>query len=358
MNGPNSWPAKFRDERIDPKVRALEFRPLRDGDESTCLETFNEVFSELDSSFQRRDAAQWRWLYRQNPAGLRYFVAMASDGRLAAQFPALPSRLVLDGAITGAAQVVDSLVRSEWRKGSHDGPSTFALVGESGTQHCFDSGDVLMFGYPVPRALQMGTRYLEYRVLRVVDYLLRIVGRFDAEGPGEIEVVRGWPADEELDAFERRTRGERRIGLVRDAAWFRWRFGGPTAAVYEPLHVRRDGVFVGFAVLRPGQALGSEGSCAIADWLLADEDDAAFDGLLAGCERFAREQGAPSLLCVQAPWTRHRKMLRERSFGVMPSAWTMERKLTYRIRPDHEAILTEDRLANDWYYTLGDSDLV
>ena len=50
-------------------------------------------------------------------------------------------------------------------------------------------------------------------------------------------------------------------------------------------------------------------------------------------------------------------MLRGRGFGIEPSSNTMERRLTYRTNPDLPG-LTPELLAERWYYTLGDSDLV
>jgi hypothetical protein len=76
--------------------RAYTVRPWRPGDEAGILALFNSVFGEGDPNFQPRTPEQWRWLYRDNPAGSQIVVASIARNRRPAHrsFGARPEMLM------------------------------------------------------------------------------------------------------------------------------------------------------------------------------------------------------------------------------------------------------------------------
>ena len=341
---------------IDPKVAALDFRAYRPGDEAAILRAFNAVFGG-HPDFEPRTLASWRWQFADNPFGLRYQLAVTPDGEVAAQYPCTPAPFVTPEGIRSVAQAVDIMARPEWRKGAHPGPSAFAIVGERASLECFERGEIMIYGYPMPRALAMGLRYLNLDVVRIVDYLVRQVGVVGPDVPPGIELREGMPEDAELDRIERATRAGRKLATLRDARWFRWRYATCPHAAYSFVQARRAGELVGLLVLRCPHATALRGA-TIADWIAVDHDDEVIDALIAHVEGRVRATGGQGMAAIAPPWSPEFHELRARKFGVIPTAWTIERHLTYRVPPALAGTLSRERLAEEWYYTFGDSDLV
>ena len=69
----------------------------------------------------------------------------------------------------------------------------------------------------------------------------------------------------------------------------------------------------------------------------------------------AREEERERLLVVLPPWTREAAFLQSQGFHWVPSKQYLERRLGSYLWKE---VMTSEWLADHWYYTLGDSDLV
>ncbi len=96
---------------------SYEVRPYRAGDEHGLIELWNTVFGEGAERFEPRTLAQWRWLWADNPMGRQIMLAVAASGQVIAHYGALPARIACGGAVHVSAQMIDSMVHPDWRKG-------------------------------------------------------------------------------------------------------------------------------------------------------------------------------------------------------------------------------------------------
>ena len=333
----------------------LDIRFYRPGDEEQILRTFNMVFREVcGPSFADRTMAQWRWQYLDNPVGNRISLAVAKDGTVVSQYAGVPLRADTAFGEQIFVHCVDSMTHPDWRKGLKR-PGIFVLTGWPFSAHSRKIGDALLYGFPVEMAERIGRKYLEYHFLRVIDFLARDAALEPLPLPAGFTVakVKAVPAD--VDALYQRMRAGKQCLLRRDRSYLNWRYVQiPSHADYELWEVRHGATLRAFLVLRPVHELAPD-SCTIADFVVGADDHAALDALLHIATSQARQRDRKRTMTVLPDWSPEATALRARGFATLPSANWLERRLVYLITGSP---MTEPFLAERWWYTLGDSDLV
>lgn len=336
--------------------RSYDIRPYRPGDEPSILAGFNRVFREVcGEGYVDRTPESWSWQFEGNPAGARIWVATTPDGEVAAHYAGVPQ--ICDTAFGPKVFVhaVDSFVVPEHRAGLKR-PGLFVTTARPWFAACEAEGDALVYGYPVRVAERIGERYLGYTHVRVVDYLCRSAADGSVEHPADVQVARVHAVPADVDELYAEFAATRACLLRRDQRYLDWRYASsPEASTQYEFHAaRRDGKLVGFLVLRPVHEL-APGSCTIADWLCAPGDSGARDALLATATRVARERGREQVMAVFSDSSDERRELLEAGFQVVPSGQFLERRLGHNSFDDR---LTTEWLRENWWYTVGDSDLV
>jgi hypothetical protein len=229
-------------------------------------------------------------------------------------------------------------------------------------------GDAVLYGYPMPRAEEMGQRFLGYRRLCVVDYLCRPINTTRRSGaaraaPGvresgadQVTIDRIEHLGPEIDALYAALAATETCLLVRDAAYLQWRYLDHPEQPYEIYTARRRGVLAGVMVLRPHHD-SIANVCTIADWMVPDRHPSVIEALLSTATTRGRELDRWAVLAVFANNSEEHAILLARGFQVIPSATIMERRLTVWNGPAFPE-LADDFLIENWWYTIGDSDLV
>jgi hypothetical protein len=332
----------------------LTIRPYRPGDEAAILKTFNLVFREVcGPDYVDRTLQQWRWAYEHNPAGQRISIAVADDGTVASQYAGMPMRYDTPWGEQLFVHCVDSMTHPDWRQGLK-AKSLFVETCMPFWAHSREIGDALFYGFPVDAAYRIGKRYLEYEMMRVIDFVIRErdAGPLEAPAGLVVEQVDVVPAD--VEALYAQVRADKQCLLRRDARYLDWRYvQNPAAADYELWAVRRGGALCGLMVLKPGSGLAPD-ACTIADWLVPEADADAADALLARAVARQHDEGRQRLMAVFPPWSHEHAHLLARGFVETPSSTWLQRRLIHNIC---KAEITPEFLAERWWYTLGDSDL-
>ncbi|MHC5064278.1 MAG: hypothetical protein ACYTG5_09920 [Planctomycetota bacterium] len=335
-------------------MASYQIRLYQPGDEQGILESFNRVFREVcGPEYVDRKIDFWHWQFEQNPNGHRISVAETDDGVIAAHYGGVPLTIASEFGDLVFTHIVDSFALPEHRAGLKR-PGLFVETAYPWFDLCREKGDALMYGYPVKAAERVGTRYLEYNFLRIVDYLCRDVQSGSIEVPADvsIEEVTTPPAD--ADALFARLAAERACLTRRDRAYLQWRYVDIPGDDYRILLARRSGELAGLMVLRVQHELIPD-ACTIADWVLPSVDAEVTAGLLARATEIARETGRKTLMSVFSPTSPEYEVFRQQGFAVQSSSQYLERRLTQR---SYHPQVTADWLTENWWYTLGDSDLV
>ncbi|MCB9882771.1 MAG: GNAT family N-acetyltransferase [Planctomycetes bacterium] len=339
----------------------IEFREYRPGDEAGILATFNTTFSESwTEGYVDRGLAHWRWLYELNPAGRRIVIGVDDDGTVACQYAGIPMRVLgPEGRELSFFHAVDSMVHPAYRKGLRK-RGLFLEVAERYFERFGGHDDHLGFGYPVRAAWRIGERYLGYGLVRTVDFLVReiepsrVVGSA-SETPADIEVRPvDWVRDgTALDALFARVGASYACVTIKDARYLSWRYGPDAPIRYEVLIAHSGATPAGLAVVRTSGSLVPD-SATIGDLLVAPGDEPTLNALVASAQDLAIRDACRSLIAVENPCLFAATHLRTLGFESHPSSNWFERKLGSR---DWTSGLSQEWLASNWSYCLGDSDL-
>lgn len=329
-------------------------RPYEPGDEAGILATFNRVFEEIEGeAYRPRDLAEWRWLFPDNPDGVRSFVAVKDDdGTVLAQFAALPRATWLDGEVRTFIHGVDSFVHPEYRRGLKK-PGVFLETAVPMVAHYCGMGDdqdAVMWGLPVWAAFRIGKEALKEEVMRTE---LKLVARAEHVRHGaasgvEVEEVTAFP-DEVDGLFERAREPFGAIGL-RDRARLAWRFTGHPTRRYGIALARRGGELVWYAVVRPGHFDGEDVGL-VGDWLVAPGDVTAGSALRAWAWERAQADGQESLVTMLPDTCPDFLAFQHEGWRVRPTRY-------FSISRSWVKRYSVRWLYQRWYYNLAESDLV
>jgi len=347
-------------------------RPFEPGDEVSLLEAYNLVFGKDNPDYLPRTVAEWRWAFRENPAGTRVMVAV-KDGAVVAQNACLPVRVWIGGEERLFGQGVDSFCHPAHRAGLRRPglwvKTVWAFIDEYGGSE----KDLLHYGWPIWSAWRIGKTFLEYEVVRTQNLLVmtldepaRDPAALDAQlgelGLERLVIGAGAKGDavrfgEEARWLWDRLAGDWGVSAIRDAAFLNWRLVDHPRHSYTVLAARRaDGVLWGYAVYRHGDWIEKDMGLLV-DWLAPapSHADAGYsERLHAGLLALAASEAggrAKTLTGVFPDWSAEFTRFQERGWRVHPSEYFMIGR-SYHRRYD---MLW---LRSNWWYTLIDTDLV
>jgi hypothetical protein len=324
-----------------------EIRPFRPEDEDSLLETYNRVFAAEGTPPRTRE--EWRWAFERNPAGRRIFVALR-EGRVVAQYAAMPVRMRCEGRQVTALHIVDSMVHPEHRSGAQQ-PGLFVATARAFSEaYGGPERELLHFGWPVERAWRVGRRMLDYEIVRVQNAMVAeasSLARASALPDGVRAVERFGP---EFDALGERCAADVAACGLRGAAFLAWRYAEHPRRRYRSLAAGAPGSPEGLAVWRRAQFGGTEAACLV-EWLVPLGADDAARALLAAVAAEVRAAGLDTLALWCPEWSPWCADFQERGFRVQPTDY-LTTALSWSRR--HDLLWLRDH----WWYQLGDTDIL
>jgi GNAT superfamily N-acetyltransferase len=229
-----------------------------------------------------------RWKFLENPSGPAFGFG-AWDGERLAGFVALtPYRFAMSGEEILAAQGADTMVLAEYRgKGLFVELSERLLEGLRERRLLFRYSAPGLMSYPgyLKKLKHELVTYLPYWVkFRPIQWAKRKLGMKDQETNmaavqlsfNEYSVASIDRFGPEYDSFEKESRKENTISIIKNSAYLNWRYASHPLYTPAILECRKNGLLAGYAVLHGGNLLE----------LLAGEDNKAYDCLIRSAEAF------------------------------------------------------------------------
>ncbi len=317
------------------------FRELGEEDLDSFLRTRARCFPE-DKAL---DEAGFHALHSANPAGQRILIALKGD-EVVASYAAQPVRTRIGGEDKLFSHVVDSMVDPAHRAGLKN-PGLFVRTAEAFFERFSDS-DAVHYGWPVERALKIGRRFLEYRVLREELALVRELDETPREP--ELKVVQLDSLGPEVFALWERCASSWEASAVRDADFLRWRFMQHPRRSYSILACQEeDGALAGLCVVGRDE-LHSQGTRALADWLVPLGAERVASSLESAARSAARASGGQRLVASLPPWSEDFKVFQELSWKVQSTPYSLCAR-------SFERRIDLDLLGRGWWLTFADGDL-
>ena len=334
-------------------ARPYVVRPYAVGDEQGILTLFHRAFGTGDGRLPCRNLAWWRWEFAANPAGAQIMLALDPEtDTVIAQYAALSVRFSVEGRDEILTQPVDSMVDPLWR-----GTGVFLAVAKryfevfGNARHCLAS-----YGFPNTRARELGRRQLEY-VPTFAPITTLHANLFAGGGCRPLgaagrtldrtEVSRFGP---EVDALWAEVRDAYPFAIARDAAYLNWRFAdAPVPHRLFLLTDRSSGTLRAAFVLR--ERWCADSIVALADYVAAPDDAATLHATLAAAVQEARGRGFGRVETWLPPRSRLFDGARRLGFEseAAPSA------MVARFYRPHAPL---QWYLDNWYYTIGDSDVL
>jgi len=333
----------------------FELRAFRPGDEHKLLALHNAVFPDAEHGVSERSLEHWNWKFRDNPVGEPHIVvADAGSAGIVGTFTALPAYVWIEGERRLTAQGVDLVVLPEWRRRPAR-PGMFVHLSRYYLDHFCgrDEGKTLFtYGWPVPN-WRIGQKYLEYQMVCNWDMTFREVHAADFkphEGPAELEVRAVERFSTDLDPIFEGMKTEMPVLLDRSAATLNWRFASCPDRDYTLYECRdrRTGALRGACAYRAADFILDHAGF-IMEWVCPRDDADAALAMLGALERRAQQDGCPVLASV---------------WNAMDPRCLMLQKLGYLVRGTTYFIVVQTfkhdvpYLRENWYYTLGDCDMI
>lgn len=335
-------------EKPAKKAEGLEYTigPYEPGDEKEILRLFKKVFN-IDRSLEH-----WNWKFLDNPMGTHIYLAKLPSGRVISQFAGIPVKLKWGEKTCVFSQILDSMTDTEYRKGLKK-PGVFA-----GTCYKFvdyygrPDREIIMYGLPNPEAYRLGRRLLGYTHLSDVYNLSKDLKDLapQEEIPG-IQVEMKERFSDDLDDLWDWSKKDYSLAIIRDFTYLNWRYTLCPEVTYYIAEARResDGKLLGVGVLRSDFV--GQNVAVIVDLLLPREQEDAGRAIARHCESLAQKGGVEKIQCL-VPGYRWEHGLFTRM------GYTPEKTQFVLVGRTYSSELPLDWVKKNWYYTLGDFDIV
>lgn len=333
----------------------ISIGPYQVGDEPSILELFKLVFN-VD-----RSLAIWNWQFRDCPQGIHSFVGKLENGKVVSQFCGIPVKVKVHDRTLCFAQMVDSMVHPDFRGGLKK-KGLFASTVDAYVDHFGRiEREVIMMGLPNPEAFRVGRKLCGYvPMTKIYTHSKEVAPDPTLPMPPvdvgfrmnrfRVEITPRFAPD--LDGLWKRVSAKKNVIAWRDAEAMNWRYPSSPQWSYVLLEVRLapTNELAGVAVLRT-MWLGQP-DLVIADWLVDDAIEGAAEALLSTTEHLARKAGMSRVRCLLNPMCAESRFFEDADYVLTPTQFRMVSR-TYAAD-----VVTPDSLNHEWYYTLGDFDVV
>lgn len=334
-----------------------EIRQYRPGDEDKIVRTFNNIFSTGNPDYVPRTVEQWKWEWIDNPAGNQIMLGIEESGEVICQYCCLPCFVNLRGEKVVSGQGVDSFLDPTYRQGLKK-EGIFLRVARRYFKE-FAVPEITAFGYGFPndKAYRVGVKMLRYHEIRkpqttLFRNLFEMSDEADVGGKAsaavQIEEVESF--DQRFDAFWSDLMPAYPMAAWRDAEYLNWRYKGCHWIPYRIFTaLDASGSLAGFCVVRAGWQ--GHPILAVTEVLTHPDDDGTFAELLRHVVRFARENGQQRIEMWFAETSKAFAKAGEMGFRNEGSYFNLVGRF---YRDD----LDLDYAYANWYYTLGDMDIL
>lgn len=327
----------------------ITIRPYRPGDEVGVLAGHNRIFP-------ARSMAHWLWKFRDNPTGeVHVMLAEHEQDGIVGAYVTLPAPFLIEGTPRVVGQCVDLWVLPEHRRAGPR-PGLFVNLalahyelwgGKGAKQNSFHHG------WPIA-TWRIGQKYLRYEMVRDWDFLFRELppgGLPPRATPAGLVVRKVARFDADLDALWAEFAKTTQLSAIRDARYMNWRYADAHDATYELFECREagSGRLRGVMVVALRDFV-MPNTCFVVDWLAPADDADATVALVAAAEQRANALRANALVTL----FQHRD---PRFLGFQRLGFLVYGTIYFQVVipfDAHETAFYKEQ----WYHTLGDSDLV
>jgi hypothetical protein len=261
----------------------------------------------------------------------------------------------LRGADVCCGQGVDSVVHADYRRGLRKDGAFLRTARYYFEQFGIPSVNAFGYGFPNDKAYRVGVKLLKYiPVAAPVTTLARNL--FDssddtAVGAGattEGEIVELPRCDARVNRLWKRLEPDLPMAIRRDSVYLDWRYVDCPVGDYKLFGLTVGDELRALCVVRPDWT--GPPILAVSEWLVEPRDHGAAARLMAHVVAHARATGQQRVEIWLPPWHPQHPFLSGHGFFNEASPFNLCVKLYL---PD----LTQEWVAENWYWSIGDADV-
>ncbi|MFT4512568.1 MAG: hypothetical protein ACI89X_004166 [Planctomycetota bacterium] len=327
----------------------ITIRPYQPGDEESLLRGHNQIFPE-------RSLAHWQWKFGDNPTGqVHTMVADHEQEGLVGAYVTLPAHALIEGQRRIIGQCVDLWVQPQHRRFGPR-PGLFVNLALAHYEEWGGKGEnqnSFHHGWPIA-TWRIGQKYLKYEIVRDWDFLFREMtpGGFPKRSTSdELEVRKVGRFDTDVDGLWTEFSKETQLAVIRDQRYLNWRYADAVDSSYELYECREksSNKLRGIAVVAQRNFI-LPNTCFLVDWMVPQHDGDTTTALVAMAEERATALGTNTL----ATLFQHRdpRFLEFQKMGFLVYG-TIYFQVVIPF-DKHDTHFYKEQ----WYHTLGDSDLI
>lgn len=351
-------------------------RPYRDGDEEGILELWKAVYP--DRQYARQEWMKWwRWMYRDNPAGMGVIALADHDGRIIAHTAEIPIMMKIGDSDVLAAIGLDAMTHPDYRRqGTYAATVelrrqeslrrgiraeyafrskySYAYPGLSGKVGMFDAATLPKVFRPLEWRATLATQTRNPLVAAAGPAAGRILSAVVLR-PAKTRLPQGETLaavdrfDERFDQLWARVSGRYRAAVSRKKEYLNWRYVAVPDRHYTILAAGRAGAISGYSVFTCADAGGTV-TGLIAE--VVAESQPVAEGLIAAAVQRCRECQAALVWGARLAGTPLAAAYRRQGFIAAPRSKT---KLVTACGLSPE-ITAELQKPDGWFLQMGDSD--
>lgn len=327
----------------------FEIRPYQINDEHAILEAFNKAFK------TQRTLEHWKWKYLNNPYGQTWIAAIWHHDKVVAHYAGYPVYLYIQGKRQLSCQALDVFTIANYRKIGHGKTALMSRAFLYYERVFCERQIVLGYGFNVNKIQRLGKMFWQHTVPTQI--YQRILDEFQVSQYKKIRtwftrfkgynVIRTTRADDWADQIFERVKDNYGWLLIREQQYLKWRYEQHPDFKHDFFIVYYWGIPVGWIV----------GRLEHHRWLLGD---ALFDPQYA----YIAFQLALNKLFNEYPQIQQL----DSWFSEVPGWWNeLLDKLGFIKQRQFQNLdlvakfylskITAEELAQNFYFTWGDSDL-
>lgn len=346
-------------------------RPFRSGDEQTLM-ALTKLVLERDIKLE-----EWRWLFRDNPAGQGIFSLADHDGKVVGQYVVIPIRMLVNGEEITSAQSMDTMTHPDYRR-----QGMFTTLANEVYVELEKRGIHAAYGFPNPASHPGFVKKLEWITLIDLPFRARPLkpGAILAEKFGAASIMKaaGAPTgalfnrmypmrkfssdsdirkieffSPEFDELWNSVAGSFNCVVKRDAAYLNWRYVSKPGSDYSIFGAYDEtNLLTGYSVLTTIMQ-GDVGQGHILDILTRNHDAGTASALIRAASRRFNEIGCDVVICLMLDHAPYHDPLRKHGFIFQPKTLP---HIVRRNTSKYPWSLLKNPA--NWHITFGDSDFV
>lgn len=327
----------------------ITIRPYQPKDLESLLQGHNQIFP-------KRSLEHWQWKFGDNPTGqIHTMVAAHEQEGIVGAYVTLPAHASIEGQRRIIGQCVDLWVLPQHRRFGPR-PGLFVNLALAHYDQWGGKGEdknSFHHGWPIA-TWRIGQKYLKYEIVRDWDFLFREMhpGGFPERATSDdLEVRKVERFDADVNGLWDRFAPETQLAVIRDQAYLNWRYADALDASYELYECRErsSNTLRGITVIAKRDFVVPN-TCFLVEWLAPRGDVDTTTAMVAIAEKRATELGANAL----ATLFQHRdpRFLEFQKLGFLVYG-TIYFQVVIPF-DKHDTHFYKEQ----WYHTLGDSDLI